>query len=212
MRGLILNNFYTIGRSVKSSSLLAIAIVIGLLITKNEMALRAAIFLPFLLIPVHAFEVLKHDTLSGWNRFEITLPVTRKTIVTSKYVTFLLLFITSLIIVSVPFLLVHFFVYPTMNPLFFNFLLRGMGLIISIAALTFPLTYVLGTEKSDTITMSGVGFSLGLFFAVSMLLLLFIGSTENFDEIFSVTFFMIASLLLLISYAISIWIYMNKQF
>lgn len=212
MKGLILNNVYTVKRSIQSSCLLAIAIVIVLLIAQNDMALRAAIFLPFLLIPVHAFEVLKHDARSGWQKFEMTLPVTRKKIVTSKYVTFLLLFITSMIIVSIPFLLTHMFVYPTMNALFFNFLLRGMGLVMSIATLTFPLTYILGTEKSDTITISSVGFSLGLFFAVSLLLLQFIGSIERFDEMFSIIFFVITAVLFVTSYIVSMVVYAKKEF
>ena len=212
MKGLILNNLYTVEKSIKSSTILAIAVVIGLMITKTPMALKVAIFLPFLLVPVHAFEVLKHDAMSGWNKFELTLPLTRKTIITSKYVTFLLLFILSALIVSVPFLIAHVFIFPTMTPLFFNFFLRGMGLILCMATLTYPLTYILGTEKSDTVTISSVGFSLGMFFLLSVLLQMLIGTIEGFDEIFSVTFLSVSILLLVISYFTSNEIYKRKEF
>lgn len=207
MRGLILNNIYSVQKSIKSSILLAIVAVVGLLLMKHSMLLRAAIFLPFFLIPVNAFEVLKHDAMSGWNKFERTLPVPQRSIITSKYITFILLFGLSAIIVFVPFLIAHLFYYPTMNVLLFNFLFRGMGLILCVAAIIFPLTYKLGTEKSDTVMMTSGGISVGLFFFVSVLLQMVIGTVEGFDEIFSITFLGIAIFLLIVSYIVSNWMY-----
>lgn len=212
MKGLIFNNLYSVEKSIKSSTLLATAIVIGLILAQNPTALRVAIFLPFLLIPVHAFEVLKHDAMSGWSKFEITLPVSRQKIVSSKYMTFLLLFFLSAFIIFAPFLLTHIFIYPTINEIFFNFLLRGAGLILCIAALTYPLTYILGTEKADFITMMGVGFSFGIFFGIYALLQVVMGAVEGFDQIFSMTFISVSILLLLISYVVSSVIYRRKEF
>ncbi len=206
MKGLILNNIYSVQKSMNSSILLAIVAVIGLLLTKQLMLLKVAIFLPFFLIPVNAFEVLKHDAMSGWNKFERTLPVTQRSIITSKYITFLLLFGLSVIIVFIPFLIAHLFFYSTMNVLFLNFSFRGMGLILCVAAMLFPLTYKLGTEKSDSIMMTSGGISIGLFFFVSVLLQMIIGTVESFDEIFSITFLGIAILFLIVSYMLSNWV------
>lgn len=197
---------------MKSSALLAVAFVIILLFVQHSMGLRLATFLPFLLIPVHAFEVLKQDAMSGWNKFETVLPVKRRTIVTSKYITFLLFVMVAAAIVFIPFLGVHLFAYPVINELFFNFSLRGMALIISVATVTFPLTYILGTEKSDTITMSSIAFAFGLFFGVSTLLQPILGTVTRFDEIFSITFLGIATILFMISYGISLIVYLRKEF
>lgn len=212
MKGLILNNLYSAEKSIKSGIIITIAAVILLIFTKNPTALKVAIFLPFALIPVHAFEVLKHDAMSGWNKFEITLPVVRHKIIQSKYVTFLLLFIISILLTFVLFFIAHLFIVPTFTTVFFNFLFRGMGLILCGAALTYPLTYILGTEKSDGITISSIGFAFGMFGLVSILLQMIIGTIEGFDRIFSVSFLLVSIFLLIISYVISINVYKRKEF
>lgn len=212
MKGLVLNHLYTVEKGIRSSILMTIVGVILLLVTQHSIAIRMAAFLPFILIPVNALEGLKLDIKSGWNKFEITLPVTRKQIVQSKYVTFLILFGVSVLITFVLFYLAHLLVFPTFTVVFFNFLLRGMGLILCMAALTIPLTYLLSIEKADSITMFGMGFGLGMFFLVLLALPIIKGISDGFDEIFSVTFFTIAVLLFMVSYVVSRVIYIKKEF
>lgn len=211
MKGLILNNLYSVEKSIKSSTFIAIAAVILLILTQNSAALRAAAMLPFLLIPPQAFEVLKHDAMSGWNKFEMTLPVKRRKIVQSKYLTFLLLFFMSVLLTFVLFYIANLFIMlPFTNV--FNFLLRGMGAVLCIAAIIYPMTYILGTEKSDTIMISSMGFTFGMFFLVFILLQMIVGTSEGFDEIFSVTFFVASIFLFIVSYLISNIVYTKKEF
>lgn len=212
MKGLILNNLYSTEKSVKSSLFLTAVAVVLLLLTKNPMAMKAVAFLPFFLIPVHAFEILKYDAMSGWNKYEIILPVTRKRIVGSKYITFLLLFTFSVLIVSVIVYIFHLFQFPIVYSLLVSYSLRGMGLVLCVAALLYPLTYWLGTEKSDTIMISSASFSFGIFFSTSLMLQMFIGGVEDFDRKFSFIFFILSFILFSISYVISINIYKNKEF
>lgn len=212
MKGLILNNLYSIRKSTKTSSILAIAAVIVLVMTQHNIALRIALFLPFLLIPVQAFEVLKQDAMSGWNKFEITLPVTRSQIVGSKYSTFLLLFMCSFMLIMVVFVITDQFMYSVIDQVFFNFLCRGMGIILCLAASTFMLTYKLGTEKSDSIMISSMGFTFSMFFGLSILIEMILGNINYIDEIFSVTFLTLAAISLLISYIFSVQIFKKKDF
>lgn len=212
MSGLILNNIYSVRKSVLTSILLASAVVIILVLTKETMALRVALFLPFLLIPVPAFEVLKLDALSGWNTFEITLPVTRRQIVGSKYITFIFFFMISLLLVVTVFLLTHMFMYPVIDTVFFNFSLRGMGIILSLAAFTYPLTYKLGTEKSDAIMIASIGSTFAIFFGLSIFLEVLFKDIHNIDEIFSITFFSITVVMFILSYIVSVSIYSKKEF
>src|SRR5690625_4748901 len=212
MRGLIFNNLYSIRKSTKTSFILAIAAVIVLVMTQHNIALRIALFLPFLLIPVQAFEVLKQDAMSGWNKFEITLPVTRRQIVGSKYSTFLLLFMCSFMLIMVVFLITDQFMYPVIDQVFLNFLCRGMGIILCLAASTFMLTYKLGTEKSDSIMISSIGFTFSMFFGLSILIEMILGNINYIDEIFSVTFLTLAAISLLISYIFSVQIFQKKDF
>lgn len=212
MKGLILNNLYSVDKSIKSSSLLTVVAVILLLLTKNPMALRVVAFLPFFLIPVHAFEILKYDAMSGWNKYETILPVTRKRIVESKYITFLLLFTFSVLIVFVIVFTFHIFMFPIVHTIILSYSLRGMGLVLCMAAVLYPLTYKLGTEKSDSIMIGSVCFSLGIFFSISLILQMFIGDVEDIDWKFSTIFFIVSTILFGISYLISINIYKNKEF
>lgn len=212
MKGLIINNLYSIEKSIKSSSLLTGVAVVLLFLTNHSATLKLAGFLPFVLIPIHAFEILKYDAMSGWNKYEIILPVTRKRIIESKYLTFILLFIFSFLLVFGIAYIAHLFKLPTMDSVFFNYLLRGMGLIICIAALVYPITFRLGTEKSDSIMMGSVGLSLSIYFVMVMMLEVFIGNVKDFDEIFSTIFFIASVLFLFISYIISVNIYKNKEF
>lgn len=212
MKGLILNNLYSIEKSAKTSIILASAAVIILVMTQLSAAIKVALFLPFLLIPVHAFEVLKHDAMSGWSKFETTLPVTRKQIVGSKYSTFLLLLMCSLMIIIFIFFMVDQVIYPVIDQLFFNFLFRGMAIILCLAASTFMLTYKLGTEKSDAIMIGSASFTFSVFFGLSILLEIILGNIQHIDEVFSVTFFVIASIFLLVSYILSVKIYKKKEF
>lgn len=212
MSGLILNNYYSIRKSARSSILLACAALIILVLTKEPVALRAALFLPFLLIPVQAFEVLKTDALSGWDTFEVTLPVTRRQIVASKYAIFICFVAVSVLLIGTVFFLTHMFYYPVIDATFFNFGLRGFGIVCCLAASTFPLTFKLGTEKSDSIMMISIGFAFALFFGLLLILSMILTNTSHFDEIFSMIFVGVALVCLLVSYIVSIFIYERKEF
>lgn len=212
MNGLVLNNLLSIRRSTFTSILLTIGMVVVLLFTKETFALRAALFVPFLIIPVQAFEVVKQDAMSGWNTFEITLPVRRSQIVGSKYITFLLLFFMSVIITVGAFIFTHWLFYPVIDTLFYNFLLRGMGIILCVAAVTFPFTYKLGTEKSDTVMIIGVGYTCTIFFGLSLIIQPIVGDIARIDEVFSTVFLLIAALSFVASYIASLIIYKRKEF
>ncbi|WP_033827973.1 ABC-2 transporter permease [Bacillus andreraoultii] len=212
MKGLILNDIYSIQRDIKSSIIFSVACVIFLILTKNVIAFKVAVFLPFLIIPVKSFEVLKYDVKSGWEKFMITLPVTRTQIVQSKYITFLILLILSLLLSLILFFAVDILYYPTFTLVYYNHLLRGMGLIICVAALLYPMTYKLGIEKSDSIILYSLCFSFGVFFFLAMLAKMILAENRNADMIFSIVFFLVSIFLLIISYLVACMIVARKEY
>lgn len=212
MRGLLLNNFYSMEKGIRQSFIITIAAVALLLLAQNPLGLRAATFLPFLLIPINALEVLKHDRLSGWDKFEVTLPVSREKIIRSKYLTFLILLVASAALLVVLFTVSDFAIAPSLDATFVNFTLRGIGIVLCIAAATFFLTYMLGAEKSDTITLMSGGFGIAVFFLVSSLLPGLIGTGAGYDRIFSISLVLIAGILFVISYILSVILYKRKEF
>lgn len=212
MKGLILNNFYSMGKGIGYAIFVSVVAVIVLTLVETKIATRVAGILPMVLIPTFALEVLKYDAMSGWSKFEIILPVTRKKIVQSKYTTFLLLLLVSALVPTLMFFIADLFTLQTYTTLFFSYMLRGMGFILCIAALTYPLTYLLGTERSDSISVSSFIFAFGVFISLQFLLQLIIGKVDGFDETFSFIYFVISIIFFGISYVVSTRIYKEKEF
>ena len=212
MRGLLLNHYYSTDKSIRNGLLLTVFISLVLHLAQQSMALRAAAFVPFLLMVQPAFEVLKHDAMSGWNKFVFTLPLRRSQLVQSHYIWLLLLLATGTLIAYGLFFGTAFFVDSPSADIFYNFSLRAIGIVICMGALSYPLTFWWGTEKSDQITLMSVGFGLGMFFLVSMGLLLFLGAdAPSYDRIFSISLVAVSLLVYLISYVISVRIYNTKE-
>lgn len=212
MKGLILNSLYSVEKSVKVSLLLAILINTFLFMTKHSVALQMAIWVPFLIIPVNAFEALKHDGESGWNKYEITLPIKRSNIIKSKYITFLILLMISILLTFLILYIACIFDLLSFTKLFFSFSFRGMGIILCMAALIYPLTYLLGTAKSDAIILGSIGFAFGVFGLTSTLIPIVFRNNQDLDQAFSVTFLLISILFFIISYYIAKHIYKRKEF
>ncbi|MGG0369614.1 ABC-2 transporter permease [Priestia endophytica] len=211
MKGLILNNFYSMRDSIKLSLMIAIVANVILIATKNSTSLQIAIFLSFVLISSNAFEVLKQDSSSGWSKFELILPLARYKIVQSKYLTFLLLLVLSLLVTIGIFAVTSLFINSS-EELILNFIFRGMGFVFCIASIVYPLTYILGGDKSEVIRLISMVFSLGVFGLIYFLQLKVMEKTEGFDRIFSLSFLLVSIIFFIISYVVSIITYKEKEF
>jgi ABC-2 type transport system permease protein len=211
MKGLILNNFYSMRDSIKLSLMIAIVANVILIATKNSTSLQIAIFLSFVLISSNAFEVLKQDSSSGWSKFELILPLARYKIVQSKYLTFLLLLVLSLLVTIGIFAVTSLFINSS-EELILKFIFRGMGFVFCIASIVYPLTYILGGDKSEVIRLISMVFSLGVFGLIYFLQLKVMEKTEGFDRIFSLSFLLVSIIFFVISYVVSIITYKEKEF
>ncbi|WP_144613309.1 ABC-2 transporter permease [Bacillus cereus] len=210
MKGLILNNFYSVRESIALSLLLAIVSNVVLVLSGNATALKMAFYLPMALITVSAFEVLKQDNLSGWDKFEFILPVERKEIIRSKYITFLLLLIISILVTAGVFMLNSLFV-KISGELILISVLRGMGLVLCLASTIYSLTYIFGGDKSELIRIISIIFAFAMFGLVSLMQKMMMGEVEGFDRIFSVNFLLVSCFIFIISYFISISAYKRKE-
>lgn len=209
MRGLLLSNLYSIERSVKGYTLLSIVVMTILLMTNNATALKISLFLPIVWIATTALETLKHDGESGWNKYEIMLPVKRAHIIKSKYFTFLLLVILGVVVTTLTMLVISFLGFFHFTFTSFNYIGRGVAMALCAGALAYPLTYILGTKKSDTVILSSIGFSIGMWLLLGSLFSL---SGQNSDEIFAVIHVVVSVLFFTLSYFICRVIYSRKEF
>ncbi len=213
MKGLLLNHVFITEKTIRNYGLLAIVIVVALYLSGHSLALRGAGFVPFLFLIQPAFEVLKHDALSGWHKFVITLPIKRATYVQSHYLLCLILIGSAAIISLGLFLLAQLLIDFDTILTFYLFFFRGMGIVLIIAALVYPLTFKLGIEKSDSIVIISSISSVGIFFASSIVFSLFTSnSSDSVDLIFSLIFLVISCILFLLSCLISSNIFNQKEY
>lgn len=171
-----------------------------------------AIVLPLAFMSSVAIEVLKHEAKSGWSKFVLTLPVKRERVVQSHYLFFLLVSGVGLVILGIQFMISN-GLGMTLGPGYIYNVMNAVGIVFTLGFVTYPLTYMLGTEKAEAILMIGVGAGIGLYFLSALLYnLMFSGWQGNSDLLFSLSFMLMTLILFIISYIVSIQVYKRKEF
>ncbi|GAF16255.1 LOW QUALITY PROTEIN: hypothetical protein JCM19046_670 [Bacillus sp. JCM 19046] len=213
MKGLLMNHVFITEKTIRNYGLLAIVIVVALYLSGHSLALRGAGFVPFLFLIQPAFEVLKHDALSGWHKFVITLPIKRATYVQSHYLLCLILIGSAAIISLGLFLLAQLLIDFDTILTFYLFFFRGMGIVLIIAALVYPLTFKLGIENLTQSSSLAVLVRLDSSSQAQSYFLYFTSSSnDSVDLIFSLIFLVISFILFLLSCLISSYIFNQKEY
>ncbi len=217
MKGLILTNYYLVYRSIFAYTGLAI-LVSGILLYFGDSSMHSigAIFIIlFMTMPVT--EVIKIGARSGYDKYVLTLPVSRATIVQSHYLFyFYIVIIGALLSYSI------FYVYDLVSITSIDGIFRIVSIasfiVLFAGALIFPLLFILGSEKSDAIV---IGSGMGGFFAtivlqglVGYLIELLPLSNLNIDTSIYVGFIYLifGAIIYIISYFIAVFIYYKKEF
>ncbi|MBP1904535.1 uncharacterized protein YacL [Paenibacillus turicensis] len=212
MKGLLANNFYSTQENIRLSLIIALVVAIAALFLKEASFIPMIIAIQIFVFATNLGASLKMDAASKWNKFEITLPVTRRNIITAKYISFLFLILigvaTSLITVAFQGL------WGELNS---KMIISGYGyglqLSFSTIAIVYPLILKLGAEKSETLLFAAAGLSVGLRLLVWYLLFLS-DKTTNFKSSIIVDYVSLALALLMfvLSYFLSVRIHRNKEF
>lgn len=216
MKGLLLTNYYLVHRSVLSYILIASLVAFVILWFSSEKSLPIAIMIILLLTSLPSLEIIKKENSSGYDRYVLTLPVSKKNIVTSHYIFY---FVNSSIGAIVSFFI--FFVYDNFfvkeeNLKFLDSASLGIFIVLFGGSLVFPLLYLLGPEKSDAIVIGGGMIGLLFVFIIQELI-------KQFQKIFPLilkdTHFIIPMIYIflgiiiyLVSYYVSRIIYLKKEF
>ncbi|SDJ29690.1 ABC-2 transporter permease [Natribacillus halophilus] len=219
MKGLILNQYYAIGNSVRNYFVLSIFLAAVFLFTQNEWLLTFAAFVPIIFMVSPALEVLKHESKSGWNKFVLTLPLKRSHVVKSHYLFFIMLMFIGLFIVIGVFVVAELLLENILVEQAIYWMMNGVGVAFVLGFIAYPLTYLLGSEKSDMILMVSVIAGVGLFFLSSWLyeqILInvspYVLQGLNHDMLFSAGFLVITLVLFIVSYVIALQVYKRKEF
>jgi hypothetical protein len=212
MKGLLANNFYSTQENIRLSLIIALVVAIGSFFLKEASFIPMIIAIQIFVFATNLGTSLKMDAASKWNKFEITLPVTRRNIISAKYISFLFLILigiaTSLITVAFQGL------WGELNS---KMIISGYGyglqLSFSTIAIVYPLILKLGAEKSETLMFAAAGLSFGLRLLVWYLLYLS-DKTINFKSSIIVDYVSLALALVMfvLSYLLSVRIHQNKEF
>ena len=213
MKGLLLNQYYAVEKSFWWYMPLSLIAALVFVYFENRVFQWAAVLFPLAFMASVAIEVLKHEAKSGWSKFVLTLPVKRDRVVQSHYLFFILISSVGLAILGIQFIVSEYLLGITLGPGHVYNIMNGLGIVFTLGFITYPLTYILGTEKAETILMIGVGAGIGLYFLSSFLYnLLFSGVQGNVDLLFSLSFMLMTLILFIISYIVSIQVYKRKEF
>lgn len=161
MKGLIQKDFYVMRERIRPINYVFIALIALAVIIyfQSVGAMYVAIFLPLLLVDIPK-TIMVYDTQCKWDKMAIALPTTRKTIITSRYLFFMIIAIVMSIIS---------FCLCTVSTLFYGeltfdlcvkFSLAGFALSLFYGLLTIPTNYLMGAN----------GGSFTMIFSVMMLL------------------------------------------
>lgn len=210
MRGLLRNNFYSMQEGMKLSFLLTV--LLGVLAVFLDYFIVAAITGIIIVFPVNIGASLQSDKASKWNKYEITAPVRRKTIIACKYISYLLLIAIgiacSLIAVAVLAILGN-----RLDSVHINFFLTGLSLGLLTGAFLYPLLLLDIANCELTVILSAfmaaVCFSAIFFLGVSIFTL---GKIMFFDPTVLIMVSIVSIILFALSYLISVCIHRRKEF
>lgn len=219
MKGLLLNQYFSVEKSFWMYLFGSILLVGALFMVGNTRIERVATFVPIVFMVSPALEVLKHESSSGWNKFALTLPLKRRQIVQSHYLFFVSSVLIGLVITMLLFSLVELMKGNVLTSSSVNSIMNAIGIGLIMGAVAYPLTYMLGTEKSDTVLITAVFSSIGLLllggFIFGILLetipLTFL-QQGNPDVLFSAGYLLMGIVIYLVSYFWAINIYKQKEY
>ncbi|PFB50159.1 hypothetical protein CN404_27340 [Bacillus thuringiensis] len=176
--------------------------------------LIATFIILFAAIP--ALEVIKYESKSGYEKYVLTLPVTRNNIVQSHYLFYFLVVIIGTLL-SYGIFYVHGLVSDTpIDDDIFKSVSLGMFIILNAGAIAYPLLYVFGAEKSDAITIGGACGGLVTYFGlqsvIGYLIEQFPISNLNSSVYVSMLYTIFGVIIYIFSFVISVFIYRKKEF
>ncbi|MDQ0660849.1 ABC-2 transporter permease [Paenibacillus sp. W2I17] len=213
MNGLLLTSYYLVYRSSFLYTGLAILLSVIILTFADASMHRLVALLNILLMVMSALDVIKFEGKSGYDKYVLTLPVSRSTIVQSHYLFYFLVVIYGVILSYSIFYIYDLVSGKPINEMS-NSIFFGIFAVLLTGAINFPLYYIFGPEKSDSITLGSVGGAI-LITIVSQSLVGYVASffNPNNPDLLAPFIYLIFGVIV---YIVSLWsailIYRRKEF
>ena len=212
MRGLVRNNIYSMASNIQLSFIIAAVMALVPIVFREDMLLSMILAVQIFIFVVNTGTSLRVDETSKWSKFELTLPVRRRTIVRAKYVTFVLLILmgilTSLLTLAVCSAL-GMSIDPVMVTYSYGF---GLTLAITSTALMYPVMLKIGTEKNEMIVFFSGFAAVGIMLLLAAILAPFTEGMQIRHPLVGTVSTCTAFVLFIISYFVSVRIHRKKEF
>ncbi len=207
MKGLLIKDFINLRKYGKSVLVILVFYIIFSFVMDNIMFLSGMIVLLFSMMAVTSFS---YDKLAGWDKYAMSLPLPRRTIVSSKYVLALILAICGMVLSVVAGLILGLFrdTGDITQQLVTSYALFSVGILF--LSIMLPLVYKFGVEKSRLMMM--------LIFAIPVVAVFVLGQTGISvpDETEVTRLIAFSSVVIIPLYAfswiLSYYIYEKKEF
>ena len=170
MKGLIIKDFIAMFKRIRPMNylLIAVATILILAYFRGEGALYVAIFLPVVLCDVPK-TLMIYDEQCKWDKYAIALPMTRKSIIGSRYLFFLMIAAAASVIVLL-ISVISFVLFP--NEGFSPYLIAvisGLLLAIFYGMITIPAGYSMGSNGGPLVMLVTTFLLIGAFYGLKRL-------------------------------------------
>jgi len=214
VKGLLLTNYYLVYRSIFAYVGLALLISGVLLFFSGPMVSGVAAMLIILLMTLPSLEVIKIESKSGYDKYVLTLPVSRSNIVRSHYIFYLSVVIIGAFL-SYIVIYTYDLIFETQINGIINIISSGIFVVLLAGALIYPFLYIFGADKSDAFVLGGGFVGLFVYYGIKFLvedLIVKLPLSIDSSLLVPILFIVLGITVFTLSYLIAVIIYRKKEF
>lgn len=212
MKGLIQNNLYSMENSILIAFIISIFLAILPLGGVNPTFLPMIISIQIFVFVVNICTSLRADETAKWNKFELTLPVKRSNLVFAKYLSIIILIFMGIMMGVITIMLSSYCDYTVSHSMLIYGFEYGLTLSILSMSIMYPLTLVLGAEKSEIIFILSAFATIGIMLFIARVLSTWTEGMNLRHPLVGAVSVMVAIAAFILSYFVSVIIHNRKEF
>ena len=188
MSGLLVKEYYTLRRFLKQYILLFIFFGVLSVYLDSAIYFQAMVTMSMCML---VFTGMSYDAVAGWDKFVMTMPVSRKDVVLSKYTSCVIYAVGAIVVSTIFSFIINRIIYSILLPMIFKLGVEKTR-ILMIAVIMIPVFLILGA--ADYLPETVLNF------------------IEQHAAIFGAAGVIMSVLIYFISYFISVSIFNKKEF
>lgn len=210
IKGLIIYTFYS--ASGNTSIVLAVCLLIGIIMTVTGIptGLSASVFFWITFLSCTLMISAHKDSASKWNRFQLAMPVKRSDVIASKYLGHLILLLVGIVLAGIFIGLsaaIHENLLNNVLDAVLTVVPACIGTSLLSCSLFYPIIYSIGENKEEALSLVCISSALAI-----NVFVLWVGNMVKFSQYINAVFCIaVATVLFVVSYAITTKIYANKD-